>query len=90
MSISRTKGYAYWPAYDPLDSSISTLEKVVDKYVLEDSGAYKQISRMLRGNSQFEKYLGRKAQSQKKRDNKEFSKGKTSSKIKKRVKLKDK
>lgn len=31
------------PPYNPEDSTVSTLDKVVEKYVLEESGAYRQI-----------------------------------------------
>jgi hypothetical protein len=74
QAIDSTPGYDKRKAYNPLDTSITTIEKVVDKIKLEDSGAYKQITRMLKGNSQFEKYLGRKANSQLKRDKKGLTK----------------
>jgi hypothetical protein len=61
-----SKGWTYWSAYKPIDSSISTLEKVVDKVLLEDSGAFKQIIRMLRGNSQVRTYLINRKESEKK------------------------
>jgi len=63
-SLHNTEGYIYERPYDPIDSSITTLNKVADKILLEDSGAYKQIVRMLRGNPQFEAYYRRKAVSE--------------------------
>jgi len=41
-------------------SSITTLEKVAEKVKLEDSGAYKQLSRMLISNREFKSYLFRR------------------------------
>jgi hypothetical protein len=64
MSLHSTEGYIYERPYDPIDSSITTLEKVADKILLEDSGAYKQLVRMLRGNPQFDSYYRRKAVSE--------------------------
>jgi len=63
-TLHSTEGYIYERPYDPIDSSITTLEKVADKVLLEDSGAYKQLVRMLRGNPQFEAYYRRKAVSE--------------------------
>jgi hypothetical protein len=62
--IWSTKGYAYWPAYDPGKSTVSTLEKVVDKVLLEDSGAYRQIIRMTGSCNQIRVYLRNKSKSE--------------------------
>jgi len=47
--IHSTRGYSYWPAYDPLDSRVTTLEKVATKVKFEDSGAYRSLVRMCSG-----------------------------------------
>lgn len=57
MQIHSTRGYSYWPAYDPMASSVTTLEKVADKVKLEDSGAYRSLIRMSSGVSFVHKYL---------------------------------
>ncbi|QKI79964.1 RNA-dependent RNA polymerase [Erysiphe necator associated mitovirus 16] len=57
MQIHSTRGYSYWPAYDPMASSVTTLEKVADKVKLEDSGAYRSLMRMSSGVSFVHKYL---------------------------------
>jgi hypothetical protein len=55
--IHSTRGYSYWPAYDPMASSVTTLEKVADKVKLEDSGAYTSLIRMSSGVPFVNKYL---------------------------------
>jgi hypothetical protein len=57
MSIHSTRGYSYWPAYDPMASSVSTLEKVADKVKLQDSGAYRSLIRMCSGRPFVHKFL---------------------------------
>lgn len=57
MQIHSTRGYSYWPAYDPMSSSVTTLEKVADKVKLEDSGAYRSLIRMSSGVGFVSKYL---------------------------------
>jgi hypothetical protein len=57
MSIHSTRGYSYWPAYDPLSSRVSTLEKVATKVKFEDSGAYRSLIRMSSGIGFVHKYL---------------------------------
>jgi len=54
------------PPYDPGDTSVSTLGKVVEKYVLEDSGAYRQIIRLavLQGSKPVLTYLRNKKESE--------------------------
>lgn len=54
------------PPYDPEDSTVSTLGKVVDKYILEDSGAYRQIIRLavLNGSKPVGTYLRNKRKSE--------------------------
>jgi len=49
-------------------SSITTLEKVAEKVKLEDSGAYKQLSRMLISNREFKSYLFRRKMSEVSKD----------------------
>jgi hypothetical protein len=49
MEIHSTRGYSYWPAYDPMSSRVTTLEKVATKVKLEDSGAYRSVIRMSSG-----------------------------------------
>lgn len=62
-AVHETTGFAWWQPYDPLGKQVSTLSKVADKVKLEDSGAYKQLIGMLRGNKQITGYLRRKAES---------------------------
>jgi hypothetical protein len=57
MQIHSTRGYSYWPAYDPMESSVTTLAKVADKVKLEDSGAYRSLIRMSSGVGFVHKYL---------------------------------
>lgn len=64
MSIHSTKGYAYWPAYDPINSTVTTLSKVADKNLLEDSGAYKQIIRMCGSSAPIKGYLSNRRKSE--------------------------
>jgi hypothetical protein len=57
MSIHSTRGYSYWPAYDPMSSSVTTLEKVADKTMMEDSGAYRSLIRMCSGRPFVHRFL---------------------------------
>jgi hypothetical protein len=61
--VHETTGFAWWQPYDPLGGNVSTLAKVAEKVRLEDSGAYKEIISMLRGNKQIIGYLRRKNES---------------------------
>jgi hypothetical protein len=63
MQIHSTRGYSYWPAYDPMSSSVTTLEKVADKVKLEDSGAYRSLIRMTSGVQFVHKYLSNRDKS---------------------------
>jgi hypothetical protein len=66
--IHSTRGYSYWPAYDPMSSRVTTLEKVETKMKLEDSGAYHQLVRMSSGVSFVHRYLLNREQSRSKRN----------------------
>lgn len=57
MQIHSIRGYSYWPAYDPMSSRVTTLEKVATKEKLEDSGAYHQLVRMSSGVQFVHKFL---------------------------------
>jgi len=65
-SVHETTGFAWWQPYDPVEASVTTLNKVVDRVKLEDSGAYKQIISMLRGNRHIRDYLVRRNESENK------------------------
>jgi hypothetical protein len=48
--LFRTHGYAKWPGYDPGESIVTTLSKVVDKKKLEDSGGFRQLLSLIHDN----------------------------------------